>query len=158
MAKKPESVHVNWIRDKVKEAGIAYPVKIANDSENGMPDNLYIPSIAAAKNDGQSLWVEYKFMEEWPVRDSTIVKPKFNSGLQEIWAKRIYESDAEYAVVIFVGRGVKTECLWLRYSELEGFEKGVAVGMALSRQDVVNRIHYITSNGAEGRWPKTKNQ
>lgn len=155
MAKTPESVHTDYVRKKLKEAGVVYPWKIIDDYQGGVPDSYYINDVGIA---AKSLFVEAKYIPEFPKRDSTIIVPKWSSANQQRWCNRLYNAGEQIAVVIFVGKGVGTECIWLSSPEEwnDGITTERAKREAISRADVVNRIHWLTTDGKYGQYPSSK--
>lgn len=152
MAKTPESVHTDYVRKKLKEAGVVYPWKIIDDYQGGVPDSYYVNNVGIP---ARSLFLEAKYIKEFPVRDSTIIKPKWSSGNQEIWCNRLADAGEQIAVVIFVGTGVHSRCIW--FDKKEDWTNGItterAKTEAISRTDLVNRIHWLTTDGKYGVYP-----
>lgn len=155
MARTPESVHTDYVRKKLKELQIVHPWKIIDDYQGGVPDSYYVNNVGTK---ARALFVEAKYIPEFPKRDSTIIIPKWSSANQKIWCDRLADAGEQIAVVIFVGKGVHTRCIWL--SSKEDWTNGItterAKREAISRADVINRIHWLTTDGKYGQYPSSE--
>lgn len=139
MAKTPESVHTDYVRDKLKESGCIHPWKIIDEYQGGIPDSMYINTIGKK---APPVWVEYKYIPDFPVRDATVIKPKFNNALQKNWCDRLYDTGQPILVVIFVGKGAKTRCIVFDNKEdwANGRPAKIAREASISRPELVARI------------------
>lgn len=153
MAKSPEGVHSTYVRDKVKEQGIVYPWKIMDGYQSGVPDSFFVNDVGIST--ARNLFIEAKYIPDFPKRDTTIIVPKWSSGNQIRWCDRLFNAGEQIAVVIFVGKGAKTKCIWMDKKEewTNGVTTERAKREAISRADIISRIHWLTTDGRYGQFP-----
>ena len=80
------------ILTKCREKGIAKAWKINDNFAGGVPDAWFLGN----KSD---LWIEFKWLNSLPKRESTIIKPDL-SALQLGWLKMLQDHGRQAVVVI----------------------------------------------------------
>lgn len=106
--------------------GIAW--KINDTYAGGVPDAMFVgPST--------TVWVEFKFTQALPKRDSTMVKPKLNR-LQLKWAKDLLENN-QYPLVVL---GTPKEAFI--FTSIADMENGISKKelLALTHNELVDLI------------------
>lgn len=76
-----------------------YHWKVNDNYAGGVPDAFY-----RLKNvDSRHLWIEYKFIKNLPIRESTVVVPTL-SALQREWLEQAHNAGEQAIVVVGVER------------------------------------------------------
>lgn len=107
-----------------------YHWKINDNYAGGVPDAFYC-------DQGQVLFVEYKYVPKLPKREKTILSPKL-SGNQELWLTQRYSQNVPVAVVLGtpIGSVMFVNCSW---------EQGISLAklkeISLSSKGIANIIH-----------------
>lgn len=151
MAVTPEARNTTTMCSKINR-NIVRVWKIFDTITSGKPDTEFLRRDG---KEGSVLKVEFKYLKELPVRDTTLVAPKWQNDLQREWLGNYWDCNGHALAIIFVATKPKTQCIvFANKKEWEtGLPKSECERRMISMQACADLVTFIVTKGEFGALP-----
>src|SRR5574343_629056 len=127
MAQTPESLAIKAVHDKLNPTQVRM-WKVHDDFHNGIYDCHYRNRLGIKAT---SLCAEYKFIPEWPARDTTLIRVKWSCANQETELTETYNTGQPAVAIVAIGKGAKR--LYVIFHTPEEWTNGITTAAAKLR-------------------------
>lgn len=124
MAQTPETLAIKAVHDKLDTTKVR-AWKVHDDFHNGIYDCHYRNRLGIK---APSLCAEFKYLPNWPVRGTTLVRVKWSCANQEKELTETYNTGQPAVAIVAIGKGPKR--LYVIFTTPEEWANGITTAAA----------------------------